>query len=283
MVAARIGFSGPSPDADGSTPAVPIVARWSTWVAIAVSALAWLALLGPFGELIAHVSPSSASTAFHQPEAFDPLFTSLSASAVALGVIVCLGTPLAWMLARRRLPLRKVWQAGLLIPLLMPPLVIGLLLIYLYGPRSPVGELIGHIHLSATNTFLALVIAEVYEAAPYYVLGAQSAFAEVDPRLEQAAGLLGHTRRSVFRRVTVPMAAPGLATSLAFSWARAIGAFGAVVIIAYHPYGLPMQIWLSLQDLGLPQALPYALALVIVALPFPLAAFAWAARARRRA
>ncbi len=279
-VAAPLGISGPSPTP--GTPDLPTAARVSTGLAIVASVVAWVALLGPFGELISHISPRSATAAFHQPGAFDPLVTSLAASAAALGAIVLLGTPLAWMLAHHRLPAPRLWNIGLLIPLLMPPLVIGLLLIYLYGPRSPIGELIAHVHLSATNTFLALVIAEIYEAAPYYVLGAQSAFSEVDPHLEQAAGLLGHPPRRVLRAVTLPMAAPGLATSLAFSWARAIGAFGAVVIIAYHPYGLPMKIWLSLQDLGLPQALPFALALLVVALPFPLAAFGWAAQARRR-
>ena len=68
------------------------------------------------------------------------------------------------------------------------------------GPFTPIGEVIGRVHLSATNTFLALVIAEVYESAPYYVLGAQAAFAAVDPRLEQQAGLLGDRPSRVFRR-----------------------------------------------------------------------------------
>jgi molybdate/tungstate transport system permease protein len=70
--------------------------------------------------------------------------------------------------------------------------------------------------------------------------------------------------------------------ALAVAWARAMGAFGAVVIIAYHPYGLPLQIWTSLQETGLPSALPFALVLLVVALPLPLAAYTWSARARRR-
>ncbi len=144
----------------------------------------------------------------------------------------------------------------MLLSLLLPPLVIGLLLVFMVGPYTPIGELIGHLHLTATNTFLALVIAEVYESAPYYVVGAQAAFAAVDPRLEQQAELLGDRPRRVFRRVTLPLAAPGLAMALAVAWARAMGAFGAVVIIAYHPYGIPLQIFTTLQETGLPSALP---------------------------
>jgi molybdate/tungstate transport system permease protein len=176
----------------------------------------------------------------------------------------------------------RVWEAGVLASLLLPPLVIGLLLVFMVGPYTPIGELLGHFNLSATNTLLALVIAEVYESAPYYVLGAQAAFSGVDHRLEQQAGLLGDRPRRVFRRVTVPLAAPGLAMALAISWARAMGAFGAVVIVAYYPTGLPMQIWTSLQETGLASALPFALVLLVVALPLPLAAYVWSARARSR-
>ena len=106
-------------------------------------------------------------------------------------MLLLLGTPLAWMMARGRLPFPRVWEAGVLCSLLLPPLVIGLLLIFMVGPYTPIGELLGHLNLSATNTFLALCIAEVYESAPYYVLSAQAAFGGVDPRLEQQARAAG--------------------------------------------------------------------------------------------
>ena len=186
------------------------------------------------------------------------------------------------MLARGKLPFPRVWETGVLCSLLLPPLVIGLLLIFMVGPYTPFGELIGHFNLSATNTFLALVIAQVYESAPYYVLGAQAAFGAVDPRLEQQAALLGDRPVRVFRRVTLPLAAPGLAMAMAVAWARAMGAFGAVVVIAYHPFGLPLQIWTTLQTTGLASALPFALVLLVVALPLPLAAYIWSARAQGR-
>jgi molybdate/tungstate transport system permease protein len=150
------------------------------------------------------------------------------------------------------------------------------------GPYTPIGEVLGWFHLDATNTFLALVIAEVYESAPYYVLGAQAAFAGVDTRLEEQAALLGDRPVRVFRRITLPLAAPGLAMALAVAWARAMGAFGAVVIIAYHPFGIPLQIFTTLAETGLASALPYALVLLVVALPLPLAAYIWSARADRR-
>ena len=97
---------------------------------------------------------------------------------MTLGVLLLLCTPLAWMLARDRLPFPRIWEAGILCSLLLPPLVIGLLLVFMVGPYTWVGTVLDWVHQSATNTFLALVIAEVYESAPYYVLGARAAFAE---------------------------------------------------------------------------------------------------------
>jgi molybdate/tungstate transport system permease protein len=254
----------------------------SAGLSIAGAAVIWIALLGPVITLLTHLSGGAIASALTGPGDLDPLVTSLESGGVTLVVLIGVCTPLSWMLARGRLPFPRVWEAGILLSLLLPPLVIGLLLVFMVGPYAPVGEAIGWMGGSATNTFLALVIAEVYESAPYYVLGAQSAFASVDTRLEEQAELLGDRPLAVFRRVTLPLAAPGLAMSLAVAWARAMGAFGAVVIIAYHPFGIPMQIFTTLQETGLASALPYALVLLVVALPLPMAAYVWSARAARR-
>jgi molybdate/tungstate transport system permease protein len=251
-------------------------------VSVGAALLVWVALLGPVITLLTHLSGSAIASSLTAPGALQPLVTSLESGAVTLGVLFLICTPLAWKLARGSLPFPRLWEAGVLCSLLLPPLVIGLLLVFMVGPYTAIGELIGHLNLSATNTFLALVIAEVYESAPYYVLGAMAAFSAVDPRMEQQAALLGDRPNRVFRRVTLPLAAPGLAMALAIAWARAMGAFGAVIVIAYHPYGLPLQIWTTLQETGLPSALPFALVLLVVALPLPLAAYIWSARAQSR-
>jgi molybdate/tungstate transport system permease protein len=255
---------------------------FSGWLGVLGTGVIWVALLGPVIALSTHLSWSAIKSSLSAPGAFDPLVVSAESGAITLGVLLLIGTPLAWALARGTLPFPRVWEIGVLASLLLPPLVIGLLLIFLVGPYTAIGQLLSHFNLSATNTFLALVIAQVYESAPYYVLGAQAAFASVDPALEQQAALLGDRPLRVFRRVTVPLAAPGLAMAMAIAWARAMGAFGAVVIIAYHPTGLPLQIWTSLQETGLPSALPFALVLLVVALPLPIAAYFWSARARGR-
>ena len=287
-------MSGAVPGAESPGPPQPPGPVWRTgpapkqvrsvsgFVSVIVAAVIWIALLGPVIALLTHLSWSAIRSSLSAPGALDPLVVSLESGAVTLGVLFVLGTPLAWLMARGRLPFPRVWEAGVLCSLLLPPLVIGLLLIFMVGPYTPIGELLGHLNLSATNTFLALCIAEVYESAPYYVLSAQAAFSGVDPRLEQQAQLLGDRPARVFRRVTLPLATPGLAMGLSVAWARAMGAFGAVIIIAYHPFGIPLQIYTTLQETGLASALPFALVLLVVALPLPLAAYIWSARAERR-
>jgi molybdate/tungstate transport system permease protein len=275
-------FPSPLAVSDVQRIELPRLRGASTILALGGATLVWVALLGPLITLFAHLSPHVLFSSLSAPAALDPLVTSLEAGGVTLLLLLVLGTPLGWLLARDRLPWGRVFEAGLLCSLLLPPLVIGLLLVFMVGPSTPIGHFLGHLHISATNTFAALVIAEVYESAPYYVLGAQSAFAGVDVKLEQQAELLGDPPRRVWRRVTLPLAAPGLAMALAISWARAMGAFGAVIIVAYHPFGLPLQIWTTFQEADLHVALSFAFLLLVVALPLPLFAYAWSARARRR-
>jgi molybdate/tungstate transport system permease protein len=250
------------------------------------SAVCWLVLLAPLFELIAHLSPHSINHALTEAGSpgLGPLWRSLIASSIALLAIVALGTPLAYLLARRRLPLPRLVEAGLVVPLAMPPLVIGLLLIFLIGPASPLGGALDAAdpRIFGINTFFALVVAEFYEAAPYYIFAAAAAFSSVPERLEEDALLLGDRPLRAFFKVTLPLAAPGLSAGLAMSWARAMGAFGAVLIVAYDPPGLPMAIDTGLQAFGLDGALPYALLLVVAVLPLPIIAFLWSARAGGR-
>lgn len=199
-----------------------------------------------------------------------PLGTSLLATVVALAVIVALGTPLAWIMSRATRRWGLLLELLLLVPLLMPPLVMGLLLAVLLGPASPVGAALTGIGLAPLGSLGALVLAEVYEAAPYYVLTAQAAFAQVDPGLEEVWLTLGRPPRHVLVAVSLPAAAPGLRAAFTLALARALGAFGAAIVVAYHPQGLPVAIWLTLEEVGLGSALPMALLLLVIALPLPM-------------
>ncbi len=191
---------------------------------------------------------------------------TLGSGIIALFVDLVLGMPLAWILARLvATKWRRWWGTLLIIPLLMPPLVLGLVLAYVVGPASSVGAMI-----SLANTFTGLVIAQIYESLPFFVLTAWGYLAAIPRSLEEDVWVLGKSPWQTFWFVTWPLARAGFAIAAAMAWARIIGAFGAPVVVAYHPSALPVAIWIQLQEQGLPAALGLALWLIIVSLPLPV-------------
>ena len=266
---------------------MPISARALRLALPGVGVIFLLFLLLPLLALFIGLTPAAVLGAF-QPGAAatgsvrQPLLTSLEALGCTLVVVILGGTPLAHLLARSHFPRRQALELLLLIPFAMPPLVLGLLLVTVYGPYGIIGARLGPAALALVNSFWALCLAQIYEAAPAYVLAAAAAFAQVDRRYEQASWLLGCAPAATFRRVTLPLAAPGLAVALALAVVRALGAFGAVLVVAYHPVSLPLAVWLGLEERGLPQALPIAAILLLVTLPLPLGAALWGYRAQRR-
>lgn len=175
---------------------------------------------------------------------------SLGLSAVSVPLIILLGTPLALWLARATSPLRRWAEVLVLIPLLTPPLALGILLVSAYGPYSTLGEALATVGLVLTNNAAAFVLAQVYGALPYFILSARAAFESVPPALEDAAKVLGAPPRQVLWRVTLPLARRGLATGLAIAWVRAVGEFGIVLVFSYFPQGIPVKLYINLQNDG---------------------------------
>jgi molybdate transport system permease protein len=204
------------------------------------------------------------------------LATSLETATIATVVIAVLGTPLAYLLARRRGPAARVLVTLLVLPLALPALMSGVLLLYVVGPFTILGELFDG---RLTDTRTGIVLAQVFVAAPFLVLAARAAFTAVDPALEDVAATLGLGRIARFTRVAVPAALPGIAAGIMLSWLRAFSEFGATVILAYHPFSLPVFTFVQFDETGLPGTmLPIAAALLaalaillLVQLPTPRA------------
>ncbi len=195
---------------------------------------------------------------------------SLELTALAMAIVVMIGTPAALYIRRLRGAARGWWQAALLISILIPSLALGILLALALRPEAGVGALLARLGMETTNSGAAFVVTQVYVSIGYYVLGALVALEAVPRRLEQQAALLGLGPAAVFRRVTLPLATLGLAAALGFAWVRAIGEFGAVVITAYYPAGMPVQLWVDLESRGLPAVMPLLLAFLLAALPVPM-------------
>jgi molybdate/tungstate transport system permease protein len=244
---------------------------------VIISVLTLILLAAPFVGLIAATQWSRFGFADGDGSA---VAISLVYSLLALILIIALGTPLAWWLARH--PMRGKWliDALLLLALLTPPLALGLLLASMYGPYGPAGSVLERAGIVLTNSAPAFIMAQFYSALPYYVIAARAAFEGVPLELEQIALTLGHSPWRSFLHVSLPMARLGLAAAVALAWVRALGEFGAVLIVAYYPQGIPVKLWVNLQNIGLSAVYPLLWIFFLVAMPLPLI-LGLAARRRR--
>lgn len=198
------------------------------------------------------------------------VWVSVRYTLLAVGLVVVFATPVAWWLARYAFRGKALVELLVLLPLLTPPLAMGLLLSMSYGPYSWAGEPLGRLGLSLTNTPWAFLLAQIYGSAPYYIVAARSAFEGVPRELEQISLTLGQSPWRTFWRITVPLAGLGLAAGVALAWVRALGEFGIVLIVAYYPQGIPVKLWVNLQDTGLPAVYPLLWLFFLIGLPLPL-------------
>src|SRR5436305_8442940 len=238
------------------------------WITRTGAALFALALLYPFTALLAHIGPWQWGPDVRGP-ALASVRVSLLLTGVAMLIILAVCTPIAAYIARCSTRERLWCQAILLVPILLPPLALGILLTLAFGPYGPVGALLEHVDLRLTNSPAAFIVTQVYVGMGYYVLGAVAAFDSVPAILQKQAALLGVPPIKVFLRVTLPLSRLGLAVALSIAWVRAIGAFGAVVVTAYYPSGMPVQLWVNLQSFGLSAVMPLLVVFLAVALPLP--------------
>jgi molybdate/tungstate transport system permease protein len=151
----------------------------------------------------------------------------------------------------------------------LPPLALGILLSLAFGPFGALGATLQRMGVETTNSATAFVATQVYVGMGYYVLGAVAALDTVPVILQKQAALLGLAPWQVFLRVTLPLSRLGLAVALSVAWIRTIGEFGAVVVTAYYPAGMPVQLWTDLQSTGLAAVMPLLVVFLAVALPLP--------------
>lgn len=197
--------------------------------------------------------------------------TSVLSATLAVVLDLAFGVPLGYLLARKRLP--QVLGLVAQLPLALPPVVSGLLLVNLFGPYGLLGAPLTALGLGPVGTLGGLVIAQTFVSSPFVVIAARSAFESVSPALEGVAETLGASPWRIFFSVSVPPAIPALLAGALLAWLRAFGEFGATVIMAYHPYGLPVLAWVLFDGYGLGAVLPVigaslALALVVLFLSF---------------
>ncbi|MCB0076052.1 MAG: molybdate ABC transporter permease subunit [Anaerolineales bacterium] len=181
--------------------------------------------------------------------AWEPLWLSLRVSSLATLLVALLGIPLAWLLARRRFAGKELLNALTTLPLVMPPTVLGYYLLVALGAQSPLGQWLERIGLPAVFTWRGAVIAAAIASFPLMVTSARAGFEAVDERLEGVARTLGRSDFYIFIRVTLPLAWPALLAGTVLAFARALGDFGATLMVAGNIPGRTQTVSIYIYDL----------------------------------
>nr|WP_218969351.1 ABC transporter permease [Streptomyces sp. TLI_171] len=186
-------------------------------------------------------------------EVWQALKLSLLSATLATGVSLVLGVPLAWLLARTEFPGRRLVRALVTLPLVLPPVVGGVALLLVLGRNGILGRwLDSWTGITLPFTTAGVVLAEAFVAMPFLVISVEGALRAADPRYEEAAATLGASRLTAFRRVTLPLVAPGIGAGAVLAWARALGEFGATITFAGNFPGrtqtMPLAVYLAMES-----------------------------------
>lgn len=215
------------------------------------------------------VAGGALSEALGARAVLDALGLSLITTTTSLALTVVIGTPLAWLLARRRFRGSTILETIVDLPIVLPPSVAGLALLLVFGRRGLLGGPLQLLGFGIPFTTLAVIFAQTFVAAPFYVRAARAGIAGVDRQLEDVARDLGAAEPQVFGHVTIPLAAPALAAGLVMSWARALGEFGATIMFAGNVTGrtqtLPLVVYSRFQAGDLDASIAAAAILVLAA------------------
>ncbi len=238
-------------------------------LALAGAAVAVAFVLLPLAGLLWRAPWSSLGQDLASPGVRTTLRLSLVCSLAAAAVCIVLGLPLAWVLARVEFPGRRLVRALTLLPMVFPPVVGGVGLLLAFGRQGLVGGLLHDwFGVRLPYTTAGAVLAQTFVALPFLVIAAEAAFRSIDRRYEDAARTLGASRWTVMRRVTLPLAGPGLAAGVALCWARALGEFGATITFAGNTPGrtqtIPLQVYLLIDSGRLESAIVLSLVLLAV-------------------
>jgi molybdate transport system permease protein len=209
-----------------------MTSRTFRFASLAAAAALLLFLAIPILAIFVEAGPGELWSSLGRAGALEALSLSLRTSLIALALIVVIGTPAAYLLARARFRGRAAVITLIELPLVLPPAAAGIALLAAFGPNGLVGGAIEDAGLRLVLETAGVVVALTFVAAPFYVRGAIAAFEAVDPDLLDASRTLGAGEARTFAFVAVPGARAGLASGMALAWGRALGEFGATLLFA---------------------------------------------------
>jgi molybdate transport system permease protein len=215
-------------------------------VGLAMALLGALLIL-PLVALVLRVPLGTLAYQLRQPVVLEALLLSLEASLAATAVVVLLGLPAAYLLATREFPGKKVVEVLLDLPMVLPPTVGGLALLLAFGRTGLAGGVLELFGLSIPFTTLAVVVAQAFMAAPFFIGPVRAGITSVDPRVQEVARTLGATESYRFWRVVLPLSLPSVVAGTTMAGARALGEFGATITFPAVTQTMPLAVYVELQ------------------------------------
>lgn len=228
--------------------------------------LPFVYIAAPLVHMFGSVNGSEVLQSFSNQEVMQALLTSVVSACITTVLALVFGLPTAFLLSLRSFPGKRLLEAVLLLPMLLPPVVGGIGQLDLYGPNTGIGSFLGAHSVALTNSVWGVVLAQTYITSPFMILAAQAGFEEVPKELYEATRVLGGGMWNIFWQVSIPLTRAAIAAGVLLTFARAIGEFGATMIMAYHPYTIPVEIWVQFTSGGMAQIVPIAVVIVVFAL-----------------
>jgi len=238
-------------------------------VVFLLAALLWLLLFLPSVALIWRTFSFEVFSSAINPAIFSSVWLSLRTTLISMLVILILGTPLAYIFAHTHFPLKRFMMLFIEMPIVIPPVIAGLALLSTFGRFGLLGGTLSALNMEIPFTTAAVIIAQVFVSAPFYIRAAQASFSAIDQEIQEAAAVDGANHWVTFWKIILPISLNSLFVGLMLSWARALGEFGATILFAGNLQGrtqtMPLLIYSRLEsDLGG----AYLTALILLAFAF---------------
>lgn len=211
-------------------------------------------------------TPAAFLMSFADPEVLHSIGLTFGAAAIATALALVTGVPLAFLLARRRFRGKRLLEAIINLPVVIPHTAAGVALLLVFGRRGLIGQWLSPLGIAFTDNLGGIVVAMLFVSLPFLVNLSREAFSMVDEELERVAFIDGASQLQAFWQITLPLAWRGVLGGAVMMWARGISEFGAVVILAYNPKIAPVLVYERFEGFGLNAAEPIALLLILVAL-----------------
>jgi len=233
-----------------------------------------LYLFLPIVALFFRTTPDLVLESLQTPEVVSALRLSLITSVISLAIVLAVGTPFAYIHARNQYPGRVLVDTLIDLPLVLPPAVAGVALLVLYGRAGFIGHSLGTFGISIAFTTVAVIMAQVFVASPFYLRQAKSLFEQLDPSYEQTARTLGASPVRIFAQITLPLTAGGLVSGAVMTFGRALGEFGATIMFAGNLPGvtqtMPLAVYVGMEG-DLTAGLTISILLVVISFAIMIA------------